>query len=359
MKTYFYIIFSILFISCKNKTEIATPIIQNISESIYASGVIKSKNQYQVYSKLNGLIEKIYFQEGDYVRKGQVIATLYNQSQKLNQENALISANYADINANQGKLKEAKIAVELALIKMQNDSILYERQKQLWSENVGTKLELEQKELLYQNSKGNYESALIKYQDLKRQLEFNSQQSQKNYLISQTITNDYQIKSEIDGLIYSINFEAGEFVSIQTPIAVIGSNHAFTLEMQIDEYDIMKIKTGQKVLVSMDSYKGKVFEAKVSKIHPIMNPKTKSFIVEAEFVQQPESLYPNLSFEANILIQTKQNALLIPRSFLLNDSTVLSTNNEKIKVQIGLKDYNYVEILSGLTPKDQLSKPQP
>jgi multidrug efflux pump subunit AcrA (membrane-fusion protein) len=108
----------------------------------------------------------------------------------------------------------------------------------------------------------------------------------------------------------------------------------------------------------MDSYKGKVFEAKVTKINPIMNQRNKTFLVEAEFIQKPEKLYPNLTFEANIIIQSKENALLIPRNFLVNDSTVILSNGEKKKIQIGLKDYQYVEVLSGLSKESILMKPE-
>lgn len=55
-------------------------------------------------------------------------------------------------------------------------------------------------------------------------------------------------------------------VTPQTPLAVIGDATVFILEMQIEEYDIAKIKLGQIVLLTMDSYKEEVFEASVSKI---------------------------------------------------------------------------------------------
>ncbi len=358
MKKFFPLIAFFILFSCKKNIETVSPVIQNIRHAVYASGSIKSKNQYQAYSKMNGIVEKIYVKEGDYVKKGQLILSISNKTQKLNQENAFLNLKYSDFKENQNKLKDAKLAVDLALIKMQNDSVLYQRQKNLWNENIGTQLELEQKQILYENSKTAYLSALMKYDDLKRQLEFVSNQAEKNFLISKTLTEDYFIKSDINGLIYLLNYKEGELVNVQTPVAIIGSDKDFVLEMQIDEYDIMKIAVGQKVLVTMDSYKGKVFEAKVTKINPIMNQRNKTFLVEAEFIQKPEKLYPNLTFEANIIIQSKENALLIPRNFLVNDSTVILSNGEKKKIQIGLKDYQYVEVLSGLSKESILMKPE-
>ena len=73
----------------------------------------------------------------------------------------------------------------------------------------------------------------------------------------------------------------------------------------------------------MDSYKGQVFEAVIEKIDPLMNERSRSFTVEARFTTRPPSLYPNLTAEANIIIRTKENAITIPRAYLLNDSTVV------------------------------------
>ena len=168
---------------------------------------------------------------------------------------------------------------------------------------------------------------------------------------------DYNITAKQSGKVYKIMKEAGEMVNAQTPIAIIGDANNYLLELEVDEFDIGKIKPGQKVFVTMDSYKGRVFEATVMRIDPIMNQSSRSFTVEATFNTKPENLYPFLTAEANILIHTKENALTIPRNYLLDDEHVLLENGEKKKVTIGLKDYQKVEVLSGLTKDDVLQKP--
>ena len=81
-------------------------------------------------------------------------------------------------------------------------------------------------------------------------------------------------------------------------------------------------------------------------------------MVEAEFVKQPEILYPNISFEANIVINSKEKAILIPRDYLLNDSFVVKPNGDKIAVKTGLKDYQKIEIISGINAEDELVNPK-
>jgi multidrug efflux pump subunit AcrA (membrane-fusion protein) len=357
MKKLSFFILILFIFSCKSKVEKVKPEISSISESIYASGIIKSKDQYEVFATVNGIIENIYVSEGDSVKKGAPILSISNETQKLNKENAQLAAHFSDFNENQGKLNESKLLIDLSKNKMKNDSVLFFRQKDLWDKQVGSKVDLEQRELAYQNSKAAYYSSVVRYDDLKRQLRFTSTQSQKNLQISSKQESDFTLKSEIEGVVYDLYKLKGEMVGIQTPLAVIGDSKHFILEMQVDEYDIFRIRKGLAVLVSMDSYKGKVFEAQVTKIYPIMNDRSKTFLVEAEFIDSPEILYPNITFEANIVLSKKNNAILIPRSFLLNDTIVVKSNGDKVIVKTGLKDYQKVEIISGISADDELIKP--
>ena len=108
----------------------------------------------------------------------------------------------------------------------------------------------------------------------------------------------------------------------------------------------------------MDSYKGEVFEAIIDKIFPLMNEKSRSFTAEAHFIKQPPNLYPNLSSEANIIIETKEKAITIPRNYLVENSFIITGKNERKKVITGLMDYEKVEIVKGLSVTDEIIKPK-
>ena len=358
MKFNISIIFLLIaIISCKKKAEKIHPSIENISESVYASGSLKSKNQYQVFANVNGIIQNILVSEGDTVKEGTPLLTISNETSKLNTENAKLAADFSDYSANSAKLNELKVNIDLAKSKMQNDSILLNRQKILWSQQVGSKLDLEQKELAFENSKTLYEASSLRYIDLKKQISFTSQQSKTNLQISRKNENDFTVKSEISGRVYILFKEKGEMINTQTPLAVLGDADDFILELQVDEYDIVKVKKGQNILVTLDSYKGQIFEASVTKVNPIMNERSKTFTVEAAFVKQPPTLYPNLTLEANIIIQIKKNVLTLPRKFVIDDEFVIKENGDKVKIKTGLKDYKKVEIISGISEKDELVIP--
>ncbi len=349
--------FFIFFFSCKNKPEEIRPIEEKITESVYASGVVKSENQYQAFAAVNGLVAEVFVTEGDLVKKGDPIIRLSNVTAQLNTENARIAADYSSVAANSEKLNELKINIDLAKAKLDNDASLLERQRNLWAQQIGTRNELDQRELNYKNSVTAYDAAKLRHAEVKKQLSFQEKQSEKNLQISKTAAGDYNIKSETNGRVYSLLKEKGEMVSTQSPVALIGDASSFILELQVDEYDIARLKAGQKIVLSMDSYKGQVFQAIVEKINPVMNERSKSFTVEAGFVNRPPVLFPNLTCEANIIIQQKDKALTIPRVCLVEDSYVLLANKERRKVTTGLKDYQKVQILSGLTTNDIILKP--
>jgi len=346
----------LVLISCGKRQESIFPTEEKITSSVYASGTIKSLSQYEVYSKVGGIIDQILVKEGDQVKMGQVIYHLSSKAQELSYENAKLLANYSSENSNQEKLNQAQTDMEIAQLKVDNDLSLLERQKKLWSSDIGTKNELEQRELIFKNSLALFNASKLKLNDLKKQIAFQSKQTEKNAAITSSSMNDYVIKSDRAGKVYSLAKEKGEMISTQLPIAIIGDANKFYIELQVDEYDITKLKKGQIAIISLDSYKGQSFEARIEKIYPLMNDKTKSFKVDAVFTIQPKNLFPNLSAQANIVIEVKEKVLTIPRAYLIDNEYIYLSNNEKRKVKTGLMDYEKVEIDSGLSVKDAIVK---
>jgi len=343
--------------ACNNQSTTIHPAMEAITQSVYASGIVKSKAQYDVYAKTAGIVEVVLVKEGDIVRAGQALIKLSNTASTLNYENAKLTASYNSTKSNLEKLEQAKTELALAKSKLDNEASLLERQKQLWAQEIGTKNEIDQRELNYKNATTAYQASKLKLDDLQKQLDFQTKIAAKTASISEVNMNDYIIKSQIAGKVYNINKLKGEMATTQTPIAVIGAADQFYVELQVDEYDISQIKLGQKVLISMDSYKGLVFEAVLDKIYPLMNERTRTFKAEASFTKKPENIFPNLSAEANIIIQVKEKAITIPRSYLIDDSFVLLANKEKRKILVGAKDYEKAEVLTGLSTKDELIKP--
>lgn len=342
--------------SCSSKKETIQPEIIDITESIYATGYIKSKNQYEVFSPINGVIEQIFVSEGSEVKKGDTIFIIKNKSQELAVENARITSVTSDLSSNKDKIKVAEEAVQIAQKNLSNDSLQFERQKKLWKENIGSKIELEEKEIRLNSSEAKLAQAKSNYEDLKRQLRLASEQSKNNLAIAKLQQDNFVVTSQVNGIIYKLNKKEGELHDGRSPVAIIGAKE-FIIELSIDEKDIINLKKDQTVILRMDSYESEVFEGRIIAIEPIMNARTRSFEAEAVFINPPTQLYPNLTVEANIVIQTKEDALTIPRKYLVNDSTVLLANGEEQKIEVGIMDFEMVEILNGLDTTTRILLP--
>lgn len=358
MKYFIVVLTALSILACKSKKESIQPEFKSITQSVYASGTVKSREQYQVFTTISGIVKKIFITEGQFVHAGQPLFQISNPVTELSRENTQLLADFNKIKNNQDRLAELSSAIELARQARVNDSLLYARQQSLWAEGIGSKAELERRQLNAKNSKVNHTNALLKYAELKKQLAFAEKQSKKQYEISASQAGDLSIKSLINGRVLSVLKKTGELATSQQALAVISDTSHYYLELQVDEYDIAEVSTGMQVFISMDSYRGQVFEAKVTKIFPAMNERTKTFTVEAEFTKEPPKIFPNLTAEANILISQKEKALLIPRNYLVDDKFVILENGEKREVKTGMKNYEMTEITQGLNAGEKIIKPQ-
>lgn len=339
---------------CKSK-EGVLPVTGSITESVYASGFVKAEEQYNVVSSVPGILLKTYVKVGDSVRKGDPIFSIKNAVAEFTIENSQLALRRAEENLK--KISEMKRQLELMKTKYDQDSTMFARQKSLWDQGVGTQVQLEQTELAMKSSKTEYINMITQLSQAKTALRLDHETARNNVRIAKENAEGFVVRSETDGRIYTIYPEAGEGITPQAVLAVIGKQNRFLIEIQVDENDIARIQEGQEIFVTMDSYKDSVYKARVTKIYPIMNSNTGTFTVEGIFTKSPPRIYPHLNLEANILIGRKANTLIIPREYLVDDIFVLTEDGKKIKVKVGLKNFEYAEIISGLNKDQKIYKP--
>jgi HlyD family secretion protein len=336
--------------SCKEKKTTIYPEKNNITESVYASGIIKALDQYTVFPVVSGILNEFIASDGDSIRIGDTLCIIRGDVSELQRENARLLYELSRENALPGgdRIREADLIVKTSYEKYQLDSSLFDRQKRLWEKKIGSKIELEQRELAMSQSKSSWLSAKSRLEVLKKQLKNEQSRAQVGYQIAEEQESDFAVRSLVNGLVFSTSKEKGELVGPQTPLAVIGSSNSFVIELMIDENDITRVQMGQLVLLSLDSYGDEVFEARVSRVYPMMDARTRTFKVEAIFEKAPSSLFPNMTVEANVVIREKKDAVLIPRKYLLEDRFVLLENGDTVEVKTGLSDFRKVEILEGI-----------
>ncbi|RNL75296.1 HlyD family efflux transporter periplasmic adaptor subunit [Sinomicrobium pectinilyticum] len=346
--------------SCGQRKEKVFPERMLLTESVYSSVTIQPDSLYQIYSAVGGILDYNLVEEGDPVNKEDPLVQIINLTPELNRENARLALELARENykGRAAVLDEIRDEIAAASMNYRNDSLNYIRQKNLWEQKIGSKMEFDTRKLAYQLSGNTLSLLRNKYYRTKNELETRLKQAENNYKTSQIAATDFTVKSKIDGTVYALYKNAGETVSLQEPLGAVGCTHSFVIEMLIDEVDIVKIKKEQKVLVTLDAYGTEVFEAVVHKIYPEKDERSQTFKVEALFTKQPPVLYPGLSGEGNIIIARKEDALTIPKVFLSADDKVL-TENGLVKVATGLQNLDRVEILQGIDEKTPLLKPEP
>ena len=354
-------LFLLTFSSCKNKdSSKIKPTKGTITETVYASGIIKSENQYTVFSTVNGVLQHVSVAAGQTVQRGQTLFEIESEKAALSTENSRLAYQLSQESNHyiQDKIAEMETKVQAAKDKLALDQSIYLRNKNIKQFSVISEVDFERIELAYKNSKSNYEATQKQLNQLKQQLINEQNRNQINLKINQKNQSDFTIKSAFSGELFDILVKEGTVISPQTALAVIGQKNAFLIELNVDENDMVRVQIGQKIAITMDSYKGQVFQATVDKIYPIMDVRSRTFRIEAHFVEMPKKLYPNLTVEANIIIQTKNNVMIIPKSYLIDNEFVLINKDEKRKVKIGLSDYQNVEILEGIQTSESIFKPK-
>jgi multidrug efflux pump subunit AcrA (membrane-fusion protein) len=349
---------SLLLNACKNENQGVYPQKTTLIESVYSSIIIEPDSFYKVFASTRGIIDKIDVNEGDLIQDKDPIAHIVDDNSTLLSANAELEMNLAKQNyeGQSNQIKDLQNELSVAKLKLLNDSLNYERQQRLWNQKIGSKTDLEQRELVFETSLNNVIAIKNKLDRTKEELKTMLQKSRNNYTNSLNNSADYTVLSRMDGKIYELLKEEGEAVSEQEPIAYIGSRDRFIIKMQVDEVDIVRIKEGQLIYVTLDAYKDEVFKAEVEKIIPQMNQETQTFWVEATFKKSPAVLYSGLRGEANIVIAQKESTLTIPLEYLVGFDKVL-TQNETLVVKTGLRSLERVEITGGLDSTTKIIKP--
>ncbi len=344
---------------CGTDRESITPKEGPITESVYASGMVKAQGQYQVYPTVSGNVLALLVKEGDTVKAGQPLMRIDDRTSSFATGSAEAQLQLLERNASDDGpvLTRLRAAVDQARDKFSLDSINYQRQQALWDKGIGSRNELDQRQLAYTTSRANYDMAAKALAENRAQLRTQLEVARNNAASASAGNTDHQPKSLIDGIVYDLMIEPGELATPQRPVAVVGSALDLYLELEVDEFDIRLVKPGQRVLITLDSYADTAFEAEVTRIIPLMNERSRTFQVDARFTKRPPVLYPNLTVEASIVQRTKPHALLVPAAYIVDGAYVITGKDEKTPVKVGARDMEQVEILDGITATTPIYKP--
>jgi HlyD family secretion protein len=343
-----------------NKTKTVKPVRKSITEAVYASGYIVPKDEYKVYALADGYITERNVDAGNAVVLDQPLFKIQSDVSSARYAASQTAFDYAaqNIGDNSPILRDLLVRVNTAQAKCTNDSMNFVRYKNLLENNAIARVDYDRIALTYQTSQNELLSAKENYRRTRDQLRVDAKNAQSQLTSSGSDLGYFTVKSHMKGLVYDVYKEIGEAVRKNDVLAMIGDGDHKILQLNVDQQDIEKVKIGQAIIVKIDATADNIYKAKVSKIYPLMNQNDQSFKVEAEFDSTYQFQFSHSSVEANIIINKKDNALLIPIDIIQDNNQVQVKGGAKTTIKKGLQNLEYVEVLEGIKASDELEYPK-
>jgi len=355
-KILLFLVSGLLFLACGKKTEKTNPVRKDVVETVFASGILEPEGKYNLTAQTDGYIIELKFDDGDTVKKDQVLAVIDNKTNEITSSSAGNLLGIAARNASpEGPtLKQAQQNLEFLREKFMQDSTQYSRYQKLFQSNSVSKLEVENTRLAFENSKTNYRNAEQNYSLLKQQTGQQLIQQRSQSDVSGVLTDNNKVKAVFGGRVYKRMKQNGDFVRRGDVIAVIGSSEDLYAKLSVDESNISKVKPGQPVIIQLNTNKERNYNAKVQEIYPAFDEMTQSFYCKVTFNERPDFGVLGTQLQANIIIAEKKNALVIPKNFLGAADMVTVKGKGDVKVKTGFVSSDWAEILDGLSENDEI-----
>lgn len=297
---------------------------KTITSEISASGSIKSQTSSTLKFSTPGKIAWIGVKEGNYLNKGQAVAS-------LEKEPFLVALRQAqqDVNAADAVLSQ----------------VYDEAKKQTAAENFDQKIR-----------RTNAETAKNKAYDTMRKAEFD---------LAHTT-----IYSPQNGVVTNLNFIVGEEVTSASEIAQVQDLENLKFVAEVDETDIGKTQVGQKVKITLDAYPEQAIDATTEQISPVATTTetgatifevTASITGESTYIgagrQYQLSYYIGMNGQAQIIVKEKTDVLTIPIDALIDDNYVrvkAGPTYVQREIKTGLESDTEVEVTEGLSVGEEI-----
>ncbi len=322
--------------------ETDVPIIMDIIKKTTATGSVVPRKEIEIKPVVSGIVDEIYVEEGELIKKGDLIARIRIIPNMINLNNARSRIDIAKINLNDAKRN-------------------YNRQLGLFERGVIAKADFESYETVYESAKEELETA-------KETLELIEKGQTKN---ASGATNTL-VKSTIDGMILDIPVEVG-FQVIEsnnfnpgTTIANIADMGEMVFEGNIDESEVGKIKEGMPLILVIGAIEDVEFEAVLEHISPKgaeVNGAVQFEIKADVNLLNDQFIRAGYSANANIVLDRADSVLAISESLLLFEGDtvyveveIAPQEFEKRYIKTGLSDGINIEVLEGLSKDDKIKK---
>ncbi len=247
---------------------------RTIVETVNASGKIYPEVEVKISPDISGEIVELNVQEGDSVKKGQVLARIYADIYSSQRDEAA-----ARVSQSQATVANSRAALDALKAQLEQDRLTYDRHKQLFDDKVISRAELEQYETKYRSSQAQYNAAI---QNI-RSLEAGTQSTKTSLVAANKNLGRTTLTAPMNGVISSLNVKKGERVAgnsfnVGTEMMRVADMSALEVRVDVGENDIVKVNIGDSADVEVDAYNNRKFKGVVTQI---ASSTIKSGIVQA------------------------------------------------------------------------------
>lgn len=292
---------------------LVTIVPQKFQHFIEINGSVQAEKDAIVSPETSGQIKRIYVVEGQNVKKGELVVSL---------NTSIIQSN----------INEVKTSLKLA-----NSS--YEKQAELWKENIGT-------EMQYLQAKNSKETLEGKLRTLQAQLEM------------------ARIKAPFDGVIDQIFAKEGELATPGVQILHIVNLTELKIYGSVSETFLPNIHKGANVFLSFPVYPDYIIKTEIYRKGEVINEKSRTFKIEIKLNNEENKLKPNMISKIRLNDFVAENAIVVPSQIIKQDYEgsflyVAEKNGDNLVarkkyVKTGITYENKTMILEGLKENDKV-----
>ena len=348
----------------------------DVARSVVATGQIQPITKVEVKSKASGIVEKLYVDINNVVKKGQPLAQLDQQeiTAQVQAARATLAAAEANVGTYEANIEQDKVNAAAPDLPMYKATL--DRNLEMQKDGIVSRQVLD-------DANRDYLAALTKRDSFKAQTGVDTaklKQARAQVLQSQASLQQLEeqlsyttIIAPMDGVILSRDVEIGDAVS---SILVLGSTATLVMtegdvnevyvDGKVDEADIAHVYMGQPARIKVESFRDRVFNGKVTKIAPmgVEKDNVTTFEVRVSINNPGGELKALMTANAEILLDEHKGVLTVPENAVMYDNQKNATveipdksqkeGKRKIPAKVGLSNGSVTEILSGLKEGDQV-----
>ena len=289
----------------------------DLTYTLQRVGSLEAKESVLLKAEAEGSITGIFFEEGDWVKEGQVLI-------KLN--DAKIEASMAQLQARLHQMQ-----VQLA-----NSERTLQRKEPLVKEELVSKQDFDDLQ-----SRIEVEKATLK--EIRAQLAHNRE-----------LLDDTEVRAPFAGATSERKISVGDFLRIGDPVVQLVQLNPLEVAFRVDEKYKTSLYPQQPVALMVAAYPGKKFQGEVYFISPDIDISTRTFLVKSRVANEQALLNPGMFAEVTIATEVHKNALVVPWESViqLEDETYLyvvnTTTAKKVPVKLGLVSEKLAEVFGNL-----------